>query len=144
MPQLQQITIFHKKNKTKCYIIFEVNCKLLMIFPVPVPCITQKYLNMLFLALADCPMCLLNFCIGQQAMRKLSWLPSTAVLIEKREIWGAFCLNENFFLWFPMFEPFSLLPRSPSGLPRTAEPVLLAYIAEIYNFAARQSHILFP
>ena len=42
-----------------------------------------------------------------------------------------------------MFEPFSLLPRSPSGLPRTAEPVLLAYIAEIYNFAARQSHISF-
>ena len=42
-----------------------------------------------------------------------------------------------------MFEPFSLLPRSPWGLPRTAEPALLAYIAEIYNFAARQSHISF-
>ena len=81
-----------------------------------------------------------DFSLSQQW--KLSWMPSTAVLIEKREIWGAFCLNENFFLWFPMFEPFSLLPRSPSGLPRTAEPVLLAYIAEIYNFAARQSHIL--
>ena len=51
IPQSQRIVIFHKSHK-KCYIILCGELNLLLIFPVQ---ITQKYLDMFFLALADCP-----------------------------------------------------------------------------------------
>ena len=70
IPQLQQIAIFHKSHK-KCYIILWGELNLLLIFPVQ---ITQKYLNMFFLASQIALMCLLNLCFGQQAMR--SWEPA--------------------------------------------------------------------
>ena len=49
IPQLQRIAIFHISHK-KCYIILRGELNLLLILQI-----TQKYLNMFFLALADCP-----------------------------------------------------------------------------------------
>ena len=116
IPQLQQIAIFHKSHK-KCYIILWGELNLLLIFPVQ---ITQKNLNMFFLALADCPDVSFKFMFWSAGDEKLR-----TRFIEQTFCNSAQCAITKLLDWFFCnIKKYVCFPMSPECLKQSSAGIL--------------------